>query len=191
MLTRIFFFHAPTIIAVKADHVKQVRIIIILQIHFIRITYLNFAAQILNVTSERQDAINKVHMDHFLGPKAMVSLHEDEWRFHRRIVSKAFGYAQLQALAPAFASCGQELIDALSKISSTTNVNIEAYLKAVTLNVIGRTGFGYNFDAVNRMGTGIDPVAQVSPNTYLLIISGLDSAVAIFKASYFRTIIRF
>jgi cytochrome P450 len=138
LLTRIFFFHAPTIVAIKADHVKQ----------------------ILNATSERQDAINKVHMDNFLGPKAMVSLHEDEWKFHRRIVSKAFGYAQLQALAPAFSACGQELVEALTKISSTSSINIEAYLKAVTLNVIGRTGFGYNFDAVKRMGTGVDPVAQ-------------------------------
>lgn len=165
-MTRIFFFHAPTIVAIKADHVKQVRIIF--HIHFIQVTYVKFADQILNATSERQDAINKVHMDNFLGPKAMVSLHEDEWKFHRRIVSKAFGYAQLQALAPAFSACGQELVEALTKISSTSSINIEAYLKAVTLNVIGRTGFGYNFDAVKRMGTGVDPVAQVSITIFYL-----------------------
>ncbi len=116
----------------------------------------------MNASTEREDNVNKVHLDNFLGPKAMVSLHGGEWRFHRRIVSKAFGYAQLQALAPAFSECGQELVDALVNIPSTTSINIEAYLKAVTLNVIGRTGFGYNFNAVKRMGTGIDPVAQVS-----------------------------
>jgi cytochrome P450 len=121
----------------------------------------------LNASNERQDAINKIHMDYFLGPKAMVLLHEDEWRFHRRLVSKAFGYAQLQALAPGFAACGQELVEALVHIPSTNIINIEAYLKAVTLNVIGRTGFGYNFDAVKRMNTGVDPVASVRTRSCL------------------------
>jgi len=99
------------------------------------------------------------HIDYFLGSKSMVRLNHDEWKFHRRLVGKAFEYSHLTAMTGDILDVYGELESYLDR-HQNVELNIFPILKVTTLEAIGVTAFGYKFNAVKGIEEGPNAVGQ-------------------------------
>jgi len=99
------------------------------------------------------------HIDHFLGSKSMVRLNHDEWKFHRRLVGKAFEYAHIIEMVGDILNVYKELENYLDH-HQDVDMDIFPILKVTTLEAIGVTAFGYKFGAIQGIEKGPNPVGQ-------------------------------
>ncbi|EKM59827.1 uncharacterized protein PHACADRAFT_250554 [Phanerochaete carnosa HHB-10118-sp] len=91
-----------------------------------------------------------------VGPGVLVAEGEQHRR-QRRVMNPAFGPAQVRELTEIFTEKSNQLRDCwLGEISknggASAQVNALPWLGHATLDIIGRAGFGYDFDALNPTG---------------------------------------
>jgi cytochrome P450 len=85
---------------------------------------------------------------------------DDEWKVHRTAMNKAFHVVDLKGMVTTFASVGARLCDYLAQCASQhTAIDLVPTLKAATIDVVGITGFGYDFHAVDSLLSGKTPFA--------------------------------
>ncbi|KAJ7859176.1 cytochrome P450, partial [Mycena olivaceomarginata] len=91
----------------------------------------------------------------FVG-RGVVWAEGDEHKFQRRMVSPAFSTSAVKKMAPCVMTCVDKLIARLQNDCKGRGVfNMCDYIPAVTLDVIGRVGFGYDFGPDSPEGGAI------------------------------------
>ena len=121
----------------KAEHVRKV------------LLASNFRAQI---------PMLQKHMNNFLGPKALVQLMHEEWKLHRRMMTKSFHWQSLEGMVPDMVTVSNAFADLLIlKGEGGEKIDIFQALKLATLDTIGLTAFGFAFNTVRD---GAHPVAS-------------------------------
>ena len=128
-LCSFWFTVSPAVSVLRAEHARRV-----------------FAA------TTHRDAIKlvEVHMDQFLGRKALVTLQHEEWALHRRLISSAFKYSHLKGMVSDISDVAQRLCETLRNgvhgdLAAAAGLDLVPILKKATLDVIGRTSFDHDF----------------------------------------------
>ncbi|KDO26562.1 hypothetical protein SPRG_07965 [Saprolegnia parasitica CBS 223.65] len=128
----------PSVAVTRADHVRQVY---------------------MATTNRGPTPIIDMHMQAFLGDRSVSLLMRDEWKLHRRLVSRAFQWQNLAAMVPAMASIAETFTN-VWRGAATPSIDVFPLLKRLALDTIGRTGFGYDMgalrDAANPMASALD-----------------------------------
>ncbi|KAJ7055969.1 cytochrome P450 [Mycena amicta] len=90
---------------------------------------------------------------------SILSAELDPHKRQRRVMNPAFGVAQIRALTEIFMDKSVQLRDIWSTqiaeqggASSGSTIEVSSGLRKMTLDVIGRAGFGYEFDALEAHG---------------------------------------
>jgi cytochrome P450 len=112
--------------------------------------------KVLHASSFREEIPQfKRHMDQFLGDRAIVSIQNEEWKLHRRIISKAFQYSHLATMNTDMAHCTALLRKYLVNLAEEKKeVEISCILKSLTLDIIGKIAFGYDFESIQNLESG-------------------------------------
>lgn len=97
------------------------------------------------------------HMDMFLGRRSLVQLMNDEWKIMRKIMARAFNFEFLWGMARDICDVSSVFIKALSAKSGEV-VDFWPLLKCVTLDIIGKSAFGYDFSCAATLKSS--PVAM-------------------------------
>ena len=87
---------------------------------------------------------------------------KDEWKFHRRVMAKSFHYQHLMQMTKDMNMMGERFATALLEKSSEDSGNVVdmvAASKAVTLDIIGMTVFGIEFNNIENSFEG-NEIAQ-------------------------------
>ncbi|KAI8057890.1 cytochrome P450 [Syncephalis plumigaleata] len=84
-------------------------------------------------------------MDNYFGNNIVV-LNGEEWKRVRRICQPAFRRPLQMSI---FASCTQELIEEWRKVDDQL-IDVTSWAKRLVMDILGRTLFGYNFEAVSN-----------------------------------------
>ena len=109
--------------------------------------------QVLTATNHRDNVpIVQKHVDMFLGEKSLVSLQHDSWKSHRRIIGRAFHWKCLKAMTGDINNLGALFARQLIARNGTV-VEMYKASKCVTLDVIGRLSFGYDFKCTSHLET--------------------------------------
>ncbi|EKM59786.1 uncharacterized protein PHACADRAFT_115009 [Phanerochaete carnosa HHB-10118-sp] len=96
---------------------------------------------------------SRYQLSRVVGPGVLVT--EDEQHKHqRRVMNPAFGPAQIRELTEIFTDKSNQMRDCwLEEISKSGGVSARvdalSWLSRTTLDIIGRAGFGYDFEALN------------------------------------------
>ncbi|KAH7101315.1 cytochrome P450 [Auriculariales sp. MPI-PUGE-AT-0066] len=135
---------------------------------------------ILNTTTVYQKPeIARRSLTQLLG-EGLLTAEDEQHRRQRRVMMPAFGNAQLRELTQVFMDTSTQLRDIwLSKTAETGLVTLDAlsWLSRATLDIIGKGGFGYDFDALNEHGppnelneafTNVFSTAQ-APNIWIIL----------------------
>ncbi|CAK5267085.1 unnamed protein product [Mycena citricolor] len=88
--------------------------------------------------------------------KGILSVEMDHHRRQRKILNPAFGLQQIRMMNEVFVEKGNMLRDMLmeeiEKAGGTFNVNLSSWFRQVTLDIIGETGFNYQFNSLKSHG---------------------------------------
>ena len=84
------------------------------------------------------------HMDMFLGRRSLVVLMNDEWKIMRKIMARAFNWEYLKEVVGDICSVSNVFVNALASKHGEI-VDFWPLMKCITLDVIGKTAFGYDF----------------------------------------------
>ncbi|KJE95200.1 cytochrome P450 [Capsaspora owczarzaki ATCC 30864] len=84
-------------------------------------------------------------------PLGLVAMEtSDRWSRHRRLLSPLFAEKFMEVYATVFIASGERLFKQWHETPRGTKINIyEAFIR-LTLDIIGLTGFGYNFAALDN-----------------------------------------
>lgn len=88
---------------------------------------------------------------------------QDDHSRQRRILSHAFTTSHLKTLVPIFNEFAAKLVSRLQKDlgeSDTSVLNFAKYSTFVTTDVIGKTGFDYDFHNLNSSSGSVSKIAQ-------------------------------
>ncbi|KAJ7108241.1 cytochrome P450 [Mycena epipterygia] len=91
----------------------------------------------------------------FLG-RGLLSVETEEHKRQRRIMNPAFGVAQIRGLTEVFVEHAVQLRDAwtaqLPEGTTSVRVDVLAWLRRMSLDVIGQAGFDYAFNCMDTTG---------------------------------------
>eukprot|EP00291_Cryptomonas_curvata_P024561 CAMPEP_0172161122 /NCGR_PEP_ID=MMETSP1050-20130122/5947_1 /TAXON_ID=233186 /ORGANISM="Cryptomonas curvata, Strain CCAP979/52" /LENGTH=473 /DNA_ID=CAMNT_0012830979 /DNA_START=146 /DNA_END=1564 /DNA_ORIENTATION=+ len=100
---------------------------------------------VLNASNYRQRIpLLAKHMDMFLGRRALVQLMKDEWKVMRKIMARAFNWEFLKETVVDIGEVTNVFIKALSAKNGQV-CDFWPLMKCITLDVIGKSSFGYDF----------------------------------------------
>ncbi|KAJ3826860.1 cytochrome P450 monooxygenase [Lentinula raphanica] len=127
---------------------------------------------------EKHDA-SRFHFTRIVGPGLLVA-EGDHHKLQRRVMNPAFGPAQVRDLTETFIDKSMELKDVwVSKIETaggTAKINVLDWISKMTLDVIGRAGFNYEFDTLKENGE-----SNKLAHAFAAIFSDLDMEKAKFQ----------
>jgi cytochrome P450 len=102
------------------------------------------AEDIKEVLSHETYRDSTLHLRKLLGPRSLLLMNKDEWKSHRKIITKAFKWEHLQEMISDINSVASTLVSVLHKKNGEL-LDIWQLMKTTTLEVIGLTAFGYKF----------------------------------------------
>jgi len=70
------------------------------------------------------------------------------WRRQRKIMSPTFGSTYIKRMVPCFVEVTSALVDTWEALPDGAVINMHQYMTKLTLEVIGKAGFGYEFNAL-------------------------------------------
>ncbi|KAJ3796242.1 cytochrome P450 [Lentinula aff. detonsa] len=127
---------------------------------------------------QKHDA-SRFHFTRIVGPGLLVA-EGDHHKLQRRVMNPAFGPAQVRDLTETFIDKSMELKDLWSSriiaAGGTVKLNVLDWISKMTLDVIGRAGFNYEFDTLKENGES-NKLAQA----FAAIFSDLDMEKAKFQ----------
>lgn len=71
------------------------------------------------------------------------------WKAHRTTVSRIFADSFIRQYTDVFAAKAMELVDNMNKYDFTKSFNVHYDVSRLSLDAIGITGFGYNFNSLS------------------------------------------
>ncbi|OQR85657.1 hypothetical protein ACHHYP_11592 [Achlya hypogyna] len=132
--------------AIDADGMVSFRL---MTVPCVAVTRPDHVRQVLCATSYRNPIpIIDSHIKRLVGSKALPILMHEEWKGHRRLVSRAFHWQNLVNMVPAMASVAAACTDALLEKDGTFEAL--SLLQLSALDTIGLTGFGCNLHALRN-----------------------------------------
>ncbi|EJD37728.1 cytochrome P450 [Auricularia subglabra TFB-10046 SS5] len=115
------------------------------------LTHILFASNIFHKSEGRRKQLEAL-----LG-KGLLFSEGERHRDQRRIMNPAFGHAQVRDMTETFLATAAQLCelwnDRCNDAGGTARVDIFDWLSKATLDIIGKTGFDYEFNALNDNGT--------------------------------------
>ncbi|WP_254205351.1 cytochrome P450 [Nocardia alni] len=79
--------------------------------------------------------------------------HEPNWRKAHELLMPAFSQTAMRGYHPLMLAVGRQLLDAWDECAGVRPVDVTGSMAKVTLEIIGRAGFGYSFDSFERATT--------------------------------------
>jgi len=98
-----------------------------------------------------------VHLKRFLGPQAIIMLMDQPWKNVRTVLLKAFKNSDMNSMSLTMAECAWQFADKLAEVKT---VDFLTASKGCTLDIIGRTAFGYDFGGIRSLGAGGNAVGN-------------------------------
>jgi cytochrome P450 len=98
------------------------------------------------------------HMRKLLGSRSLLLMNRDEWKSHRKIITKAFKWEHLQEMVSDINSVSNTLVSVLLQKNGEL-LDIWQLMKTTTLEVIGLTAFGCKFGDLES-SSGTSDIAQ-------------------------------
>ena len=135
-VSRFLFLTYDAISVLKAEHVEQL------------LTSSNFREEI---------SLLSRHNHMFLGSQALISLQHDEWKVVRKNLARAFSWECLKTMVMDMNQVCEEFVESLTKLDGK-RVDIWSTMKCITIEIIGKTAFGYDFDCVRSLTPS--PIAE-------------------------------
>lgn len=115
------------------------------------LTHILFASNVFQKSEGRRKVLEAL-----LG-KGLLFSEGERHRDQRRIMNPAFGHAQVRDMTDVFLATASQLCDLwadrCNDAGGTARVDIFDWLSKATLDIIGKTGFDYEFNALNDNGT--------------------------------------
>ncbi|RQM28115.1 hypothetical protein B5M09_010851 [Aphanomyces astaci] len=109
------------------------------------------------------------YVDAIVGTKSLVQVMGHEWKLHRKLISRAFGWQNLASMAPAMGSIAHEFASHLLATQASSKFDVFPMLKLATLDIIG---------------TNCNPVSHSNPQTMPCISAILFLGATAFGASF-------
>lgn len=97
-----------------------------------------------------QIPIFQKHFEMFLGRRSLLSLMGDEWRVVRKYMARAFNREYLKEMVGDVCHVTNAFLKALEGRHGQV-LDFWPLLKCITLDVIGQTGFGYDFNCAGAL----------------------------------------
>jgi cytochrome P450 len=129
-LSCFFIFNSMAMGVTKTEHLKEI--------------YQSTSHRIANTSADR-------HVMAMIGKHSLITTTGDEWKTNRHIVSKAFRWEYLQEMVSALNETGLLLANVLNKQVGKSITDILPIMKLATLDVIGKTAFGYHFGSLDSL----------------------------------------
>ena len=105
------------------------------------VTHAEHIKDVLQTEIYRQGGL---HTTKFLGDRSLLLMHGEEWKSHRKIITRAFKWEHLQEMVGDMNLVGKILVKVLAQKHGQI-IDIWPLMKSTTLEVIGLTAFGYKF----------------------------------------------
>ncbi|KAL0070419.1 hypothetical protein AAF712_002250 [Marasmius tenuissimus] len=84
----------------------------------------------------------------------------DKHKFQRRVMNPAFGPAHIRQLTSVFVEKANELSESwrsqVDRTDGSARIEVLSWLSKMTLDVIGRAGFNYEFNAISSADSNLD-----------------------------------
>ncbi|OQR96168.1 cytochrome P450 superfamily protein [Achlya hypogyna] len=139
--------------AIDADGLVSCRL---MTVPCIAVTRADHVRQVFCATSYRDRIpVIESHIERLIGRKALPILMHDEWKVHRRLVSRAFHWQNLVKMVPAMTTVAETLASAL--LEKVDAVEVLSLLQLSALDTIGLLGFGCDLHALRD---GSNPLAN-------------------------------
>lgn len=108
-------------------------------------------AVLKNSTYREGIKVIDIHLKKFLGQQSIVQLMHQPWKDVRTVLVKSFRNADLISMSLAMTQSAWRFVDQLLEVKS---VDFLVACKGCTLDIIGRTAFGYDFGGIASIGSG-------------------------------------
>ncbi|KAJ7731826.1 cytochrome P450 [Mycena maculata] len=103
----------------------------------------------------QKGTVSRTLVTHFLG-NGLLAVEGDEHKHQRKIFNPAFSMGQIREVTEIFNQKSRELRDIwtrqIAQEAGTARIDVFAWLRKMTLDVIGAAGFDYQFDAMDPEG---------------------------------------
>lgn len=121
-----------------------------------------------------------------LGLRGLLFAEGDEHRHQRKLLLPAFSHAHIKSLVPTFWRSSRELADSIAGLVTSAEdrvpvIEMSRWCSLATLDIIGRTGFGYEFRALET-GSGSGESKSELAQAYTKLFKPTNSAVAMHLA---------
>lgn len=118
-----------------------------------------------NAANYQKTEITRRILEPGLG-KGLITSEGETWRQHRRAMSPAFDHRSIAAYTPVMTGAAEELLAEWRQVPAGTEVEVQAAMMQVTLNIISRTMFSSDSDdIVSIMGRSAGRYqAEMRPN---------------------------
>jgi len=94
--------------------------------------------------------------------KGLIPADPETWKVRRRAIVPAFHRRWLNSMIDLFADCADNLNASLEyNVKTATPVNMEEKFCSITLDIIGKSVFNYEFDSVNKKSPIVGAVYRV------------------------------
>ncbi|KAJ6467583.1 cytochrome P450 [Mycena vitilis] len=127
-----------------------------LQINELHTSDITALAHIFTHSSVYQKAPSTIVNSEILLGTGLLSVELDEHKRHRKIMNPAFGVAQIRLMTSIFVDKALQLRDIwaleVEKQNGSARMNVSTWLRRVTLDIIGKAGFDYEFDSLQPNG---------------------------------------
>lgn len=84
-----------------------------------------------------------------VGQSSILLSNGDAHRNQRALATPAFTPSNIRQLTPVMVEFGQKLVDRLTAICTSGLIDVKRELSKCTLDIIGKAGFGYDFDCIS------------------------------------------
>src|SRR5262245_17071267 len=131
-----------------------------LAIPYVVVTDPNVAKHILQTNSKNYERPPLKGMGVFrrlVGESSVLLTNGETHKNQRALVSPAFSPSNIRQLIPLMIECGTKLLDRLAEMADSDRlIDVRRELNKCTLDIIGKTGFGYDFHCLDQKNSESD-----------------------------------
>eukprot|EP01091_Cochliopodium_minus_P013720 TRINITY_DN4484_c0_g1_i1.p1 TRINITY_DN4484_c0_g1~~TRINITY_DN4484_c0_g1_i1.p1 ORF type:complete len:339 (-),score=74.11 TRINITY_DN4484_c0_g1_i1:33-1049(-) len=100
-----------------------------------------------NIEKSDMSALFTPLIDKYLG-KSLLMLNDETWAIQRKTINNALGYSKIKSLVPIFHKMAGLFVEKIK--TKTGYIDMFEMSTLITFDVIGKTGFGYDFHSLDN-----------------------------------------
>ena len=128
---------------------------VFLNFHLVTIWNIDMAKEILNDKNSVLQKVDFGELTQILVGESVLNADGEKWRRQRAILSPAFRIQHLRGLLPSIYDTGRELLSHWKELENQPVSPVD-WIHKLTLEVIGKTGFGHDFKALENVHSQSD-----------------------------------